>query len=143
MLTAENAANMAELERLCFSCPWSLNLCRAELEHDYARYWGAFIDDALIGYAGLNLVIDEGHITNIAVLPEHRRSGIAKTLVGLMLKSGPRLFTLEVRESNAAAIGLYASFGFKPVGRRRGYYDKPREDALIMTLELSDEYTGV
>jgi len=126
---------MSEIESQCFSMPWSFFSCEYELNQDYAYYWGAFAEDDLIGYGGLHIVTDEGHITNVAVLPEFRRSGIARKLVELMLSCNLKLFTLEVRESNAAAIALYESFGFVILGRRKGYYDKPKEDALIMTKE--------
>ncbi|MCL1820040.1 MAG: ribosomal protein S18-alanine N-acetyltransferase [Oscillospiraceae bacterium] len=124
---------MANIESRCFSMPWSVNACESEFEHDYAYYWGAFAGDALVAYAGLHVVIDEGHITNVAVLPEFRRLGLARTLVDIMLRCDLRLFTLEVRESNSAAISLYEKFGFEVLGKRKGYYDKPKEDALIMT----------
>ena len=132
-LTPGDAGDMAEIEARCFSRPWTPGMCRAELEHAHSVYWGAFIGGTLIGYAGLNIAGGDGHITNVAVLPGHRRKGIAKTLIGAMLGLELGLFTLEVRESNAAAINLYSSFGFKVLGKRKNYYNGPDEDALIMT----------
>ncbi|MCL2081218.1 MAG: ribosomal protein S18-alanine N-acetyltransferase [Oscillospiraceae bacterium] len=131
-LTPAHAKAMSEIEGRCFSLPWSFLACDSELNLDCAYYWGAFTGGTLVGYAGLRIAVDEGHITNIAVLPEFRRAGIARALVGLLLADNLKLYTLEVRESNAAAISLYGSFGFAALGRRKGYYDKPREDALIM-----------
>lgn len=137
-LKPEHAKEMSEIESRCFSMPWSLYSCENELKHDYAYYWGAFADNVLIGYAGLNIVVDEGHITNVAVLPEYRRQGIARVLIDIMLRCDLRLFTLEVRESNTAAISLYENFGFLVLGKRKGYYDKPKEDALIMTKMVNE-----
>lgn len=132
-LKPEHAKAMSEIENRCFSMPWSLYSCESELKHDYSYYWGAFADEKLVGYCGLHLVVDEGHITNVAVLPEYRRQGLARVLIDIMLRCDLRLFTLEVRVSNAAAIALYEQFGFEVLGRRKGYYDQPKEDALIMT----------
>ena len=137
-LSVNDARAMAAIERQIFSTPWSVNMCRAELANIYSCYWGAFEDYDLIAYAGLNIVAgEEGHITNVAVLPGHRRSGIAKRLIYEMLGLDMRMYTLEVRESNAAAIALYNSFGFEILGKRKNYYYSPAEDALIMTKEMT------
>jgi ribosomal-protein-alanine N-acetyltransferase len=97
----------------------------------------------VLGYAGLETVLDEGYITNIAVRPDARRQGVASALLGVFLRfSGAHklsFLTLEVRESNAAAIALYAGHGFSAVGRRKNYYDDPREDAVLMTHHFPDE----
>ena len=115
-----------------------------ELENDLAA-WLAALNDAgnVVGYAGLQVVLDEGTITNLAVRPDCRHRGVASRLLDVFLDfaRGNQLafVTLEVRASNYDAIALYGSRGFRSVGRRRNYYESPREDALIMTLDLSGE----
>ena len=93
------------------------------------------------GYAGLQVILDEGTVTNIAVRPDCRRQGVAGQLLQVFLDfaQGNRLafLTLEVRASNYDAIALYGSRGFRSVGRRKNYYERPREDAVIMTREFS------
>ena len=97
----------------------------------------------VLGYAGLLVAADEGYITNVAVFPEYRRQGIAGELIKVFLRFARAhhlaFLTLEVRPSNAPAIALYEGFGFREAGRRRNYYDLPKEDALIMTLCFKEE----
>ena len=116
-MNADHLEELEKLERLCFSRPWSRKM--------------------LAGYAGLLVVADEGYITNVAVFPEYRRRGVAAQLLSVFenFARGNRLafLTLEVRPSNTAAIALYESFGFRQAGRRKNYYDLPKEDALILT----------
>lgn len=130
---------MAELEKRCFSLPWSLAAVKEELKNPAGCYFGAFAGGGLIGYAGMQVILDEGYITNIAVSPEHRRGGVADRLMAelaaLARKRELSFLTLEVRESNHPAIGLYKKYGFAAVGMRPGYYDQPKEDAVIMTCE--------
>ena len=94
----------------------------------------------LLGYVGMMHVLDEGYISNVAVAPEARRRGVAGALIRELLRRAEEkelsFVTLEVRESNAAAIALYERFGFRSVGRRKQYYEAPREDALLMTCFL-------
>ena len=110
-----------------------------ELENQCAAFLVAQDGETgqVIGYAGLLVVADEGYITNVAVFPEYRRQGVAAKLLAVFenFARGNHLafLTLEVRPSNAAAIALYESFGFKQAGRRKNYYDLPKEDALILT----------
>lgn len=143
-MTAEHLDEVAELERLCFSDPWSRNLLAEALKNDLSAYLVA-LDDAgrVAGYAGLTVVLDEGSIDNIAVRPEYRRRGVAAQLLEVFLNfaQGNRLafLTLEVRASNYAAIALYGSRGFRAVGRRKNYYEHPPEDALIMTRTFDYE----
>ena len=128
---------VAALEKQCFSLPWTERMIREELSNPLAMYWAAEADGRLVGYAGLQLVVGEGYINNIAVDPACRRQGIAAQLLEtLLVYAAERLasfVTLEVRVSNAAAIALYTRFGFASAGIRRGYYHKPTEDALLMT----------
>jgi len=137
-LEERHLPEVAELEKLCFSTPWSEEALRGELKGPFTHYFAA-VDERgrILGYAGMQAVLDEGYITNIAVSPSLRRLGIADALLGILLDSGREMklsfLTLEVRESNKAAISLYDKFGFQVVGRRRNYYENPREDALLMT----------
>ena len=121
----------------------SRNMLAEELDNALSAFLVALDDDGkVVGYAGLQVVVDEGYIANIAVLPEHRRQGVAGKLLQVFLDfaQGNRLafLTLEVRASNYDAIALYGSRGFRSVGRRKNYYEHPKEDALIMTREFTD-----
>ena len=124
---ADHLDEIAALERACFSRPWSRNMLAEELENQCA----AFLTAA-----------DEGYITNVAVFPEYRRQGVAGQLLQVFCNfaAGQHLafLTLEVRPSNTAAIALYTSFGFTERGRRRNYYDLPKEDALILTRDFEE-----
>lgn len=140
-MTADHLDEAAELERLCFSDPWSRNMLAEELDNDLSALLAALDDGGrLVGYAGLQVILDEGYITNVAVRPECRRQGIAGKLLQVFLDfaRGNRLafLTLEVRASNYDAIALYGSRGFRSTGRRKNYYEHPREDAIIMTREF-------
>ena len=140
-MTADLLDEVAELERICFSTPWSRNMLAEELDNALSAFLVA-LDDAgrVVGYAGLQVVLDEGYITNVAVRPECRRKGIAGKLLQVFLDfaQGNQLafLTLEVRASNYDAIALYGSRGFRSVGRRKNYYEHPKEDAIIMTKEF-------
>lgn len=128
---------IAVIERLCFSSPWSQNALREELNNPLAAFFTAELDGRPVGYAGMIAVVDEGYIANIAVHPDYRRRGIATALLGRLssfaLEKGLAMLTLEVRQSNKAAIKIYENFGFAQMGVRRGFYENPQEDALIMT----------
>ena len=143
-----NEGHLEELERLeklCFSRPWSRRMLAEELENQCAAFLVAEdgVSGKVLGYAGLLVMADEGYITNVAVFPEYRRSGVAAKLIEVFenFARGNRLafLTLEVRPSNAAAITLYRRFGFQEVGRRKNYYDLPKEDALILTRYFEEE----
>ena len=99
--------------------------------------------DTLVGYIGVQTVLDEGYINNVAVRPEYRRRGIAAALISLLAERaqaiGLAFMTLEVRESNVPAIALYEKLGFTTVGKRKNYYEKPREDAILMTIFFTKE----
>lgn len=132
-MTKENAAELAELDRLCFRVPWSEKSFYDEAENRLAKYFVAKEDGRIVGYGGIWLVADEGQITNIAVLPEYRRMGVASVLLeGLIECAGGKSIVLEVRESNAAAISLYEKHGFKNAGMRKNFYHSPTENAIIM-----------
>jgi len=140
-MTEEHIAQVAALERTCFSRPWSEDALREELWNDSAVIIVAEGEDGtVLGYAGLQTVLDEGYITNVAVDPQYRRQGVADELISAFLRFGQAklaFLTLEVRASNAPAIALYAKHGFAEVGRRRNYYEAPREDAILMTLNFA------
>ena len=142
-LPAELLPQAAALEKLCFSLPWPEELLRRALADPHQLWLGAVAGGRLLGYAGMQTVLDEGYVDNIAVDPAFRRRGVASALLGRMLEqaraTGLAFLTLEVRESNLGAIALYERFGFRRVGRRRGYYEKPREDAILMTLEFEEK----
>ncbi len=133
---------IAQIERECFSDPWS----EAALEEELYNPLASFIvaqrpDGAVLGYAGLHAVIDEGYLDNIAVRADYRGNGIADDLLDVFVRFGREhlaFLTLEVRPTNEPAIQLYYKHGFAQVGRRKDYYQHPREDAIIMTLEFGN-----
>lgn len=141
-LTKEMLSDLAELEKLCFSVPWSENMFAGELENSAAVYRVILYEGKPVAYMGMWLVADEGQITNVAVHPDHRRRGLAKELIETFINIAKReelgILTLEVRASNQSAINLYKSFGFYQVGLRKNYYEG-KEDALLMTLDINDE----
>ena len=127
---------VAELEKQNFSEPWSENSVRGELTNDLALWLVALDGDSVVGYVGSQTVLGEADMMNIAVADSHRRRGIARALVEeLIARLDATMLTLEVRASNAPAIRLYESLGFRQVGLRKNYYRKPKEDALILRKE--------
>ena len=143
-MNADHLDELERLERICFSRPWSKRMLGEELENQCAAFLVAEDErGTVLGYAGLLVMIDEGYITNVAVFPEYRRMGIAAKIIEVYLnfaKANDLAFlTLEVRPSNEAAIALYRRFGFEEVGRRKNYYDLPKEDALILTRYFREE----
>jgi len=133
----KDVKSMTSMDEVCFSVPWSEQSFFEEITaNKLARYIIAEIDGKMTGYAGLWIILDEGHITNVAVHPDYRRKGIAKALISSLIESskaeGARLYTLEVRASNIAAISLYKSLDFKISGIRKEYYEDNNEDAIIM-----------
>ena len=138
-MNADHLEDLEKLEKICFSRPWSRKMLAEELENQCAAFLVAEDPEsrAVLGYAGVLVMADEGYITNVAVFPEYRRQGIAAQIIKVFcdFAQGNHLafLTLEVRPTNKAAIELYRSFGFEEVGRRKNYYDLPKEDALILT----------
>lgn len=133
-------AGVAELERMCFSTPWSEAMLEEELYNDTASFIVAEGEDGqVLGYAGLHVILDEGYIDNVAVRPVCRRQGIADRLLDVFCRFGQAnlaFLTLEVRPSNTAAVALYEKHGFHEAGRRKDYYENPKEDALLLTREF-------
>lgn len=126
------------IEQQCFSCPWTLDQLRSQLSDDRHVFLAAVAESgAVLGYVGMMFVLDEGYISNVAVAPDFRRQGVADALISALMTRAEELalafVTLEVRAGNEPAKALYAKHGFVPVGRRKNYYDLPKEDAILMT----------
>lgn len=138
---ARHLPQLEQLERVCFSVPWTAEQLRAQLPDDRHVFLVAERGGEVLGYVGLMHVLDEGYISNVAVSPDCRRQGIGATLIaGLMQRAGElklAFLTLEARASNSPAISLYEKMGFQQVGRRKSYYQRPEEDAILMTLFLN------
>lgn len=136
---------IAQLEKNCFSTPWSENMLTDALFDPQASFIVAEDGEGgVLGYAGLHVVLDEGYIDNVAVEEAARRHGVASALLDVFCRFGQAnlaFLTLEVRASNAAAIALYQKHGFAQVGLRKNYYSNPREDAIIMTREFAEDGT--
>ena len=140
-LAHEHLGQAAEIERLCFSDPWSEKMLAEHLANPCSLTLAAVGDTGrLLGYVGLLAVVDEGYITNVAVRPDCRQQGGAGGLLGALEAQGKErelaFLTLEVRQSNAPARALYEKLGYLQAGLRRNYYENPREDAVIMTKTL-------
>ncbi|MBQ8910320.1 MAG: ribosomal protein S18-alanine N-acetyltransferase [Oscillospiraceae bacterium] len=137
----EDILQLAELEKLCFSDPWSVSAFEYELNNPLSLWLVAVSGETVAGYVGSQTVIDESDMMNIAVAPAFRRQGIAKRLIDSLIlglqERGSHTLTLEVRSSNEPAISLYRQLGFIQVGRRPNYYRNPKEDALILRKEWS------
>lgn len=135
-----HADQIERLEHICFSMPWTRDFLMSQLPDDRHIFIAAADGDEVLGYVGMMYVVDEGYISNVAVAPEHRRHGIADALILDLLRRctalGLSFVTLEVRAGNAPAIALYEKHGFSPVGRRKNYYDFPKEDAILMTKKF-------
>ena len=138
-------SGVAELERMCFTTPWTEAMLEEELYNDTASFIVAEGENgSVLGYAGLHAVLDEGYIDNVAVRPDCRRQGIADRLLDVFCRFGAAnlsFLTLEVRPSNTAAVALYEKHGFAEAGRRRDYYENPKEDALLLTRDFGKEGT--
>lgn len=137
----EHLDAIAALETRCFSDPWSRSAIEPELENPLSLWLCAVDGDTLAGYVGSQSVLGEADMMNLAVAPEYRRRGIGCALVTelcdrLIREKQVHVLTLEVRDSNEAAIALYMSLGFCQVGLRKNYYLRPREDARILRKEL-------
>ncbi len=132
-----------EIEKECFPAPWSERIFKDVLDLDYYHFLTAILDGEVAGYCGYIRSFETADIANIAVRGSLRRSGIGEKLLRKLMDDGYRAgverFSLEVRASNTPAIALYEKLGYRQEGLRRGYYENPREDALILwTPEKSD-----
>ena len=138
-MTSAHVAQVAELEKICFSDPWSEKSVASELTNPLSLWLVALDGETVAGYIGSQSVMGESDMMNVAVHPNHRRQGVAETLVTELVSAleekGNHCLTLEVRATNAPAISLYEKLGFEKIGLRRNYYRNPKEDALILRKE--------
>ena len=138
--------DIAKLEKVCFSCPWSEQTI-TDAYKTGTRFFVAVKNNTVLGYVGISAIIDEGYITNIAVFPEYRKTGVATALLEHLFSFAKQnnlsFISLEVRESNTPAITLYEKFGFLVEGKRKNFYTSPTEDALIMTkrFEKNEDFS--
>ncbi len=142
LATENDISPIAEIEKVCFSTPWSEN---SILESMNAKtvFYVARKSNSVAGYMGVSIIAGEGYVTNVAVLPKFRRQGIGEKLLSSVIKNHKDeldFISLEVRVSNDAAISLYKKMGFEIVGTRKRFYEHPTEDALIMTKTLSKAF---
>lgn len=143
----EDIPQIIEVEHESFTVPWTADGFRNELKHNpYAHYIVMEREDRIIGYAGMWLIFDEAHITNIAVREKYRGMKLGFKLLQKLIQEARSLgadkMTLEVRVSNRVAQNLYEKFGFRSVGVRKGYYSDNQEDALIMWADIRDQQFG-
>ncbi|MFY9187721.1 MAG: ribosomal protein S18-alanine N-acetyltransferase [bacterium] len=136
-MTMDHLSGVMEVERQSFPYPWSQDAFMFELLHNkVACYLVAMAEETVVGYAGMWVLVDEAHVTNIGVLPQWRRQGIARALLSRLMEiakaNDADKMTLEVRKSNWGARKLYENLGFKALGCRRNYYAETHEDAVIM-----------
>ncbi len=146
-MTEDDLDGVMAIERIVFTSPWTKNMFREELAAPICCNRVALdLDDVILGYSCFALVLDEVHLRNVAVHPRWRNRGVASALIDdmirLSLEQGCLFATLEVRDSNAEALGLYGRFGFQVAGVRPSYYSDTGEDALIMWVDLRNYRTG-
>ena len=139
-MTIDDVPQVHAIEQATFPLPWSLADFTYEMtSNPVARYVVAEQEGVLLGFAGAHIILDEGHITNVAVIKEARGHGLGRLLMDALMQLaanlGARYLTLEVRASNAAAVALYQSFGFIKVSVRKKYYEDNGEDALLMVCD--------
>ena len=140
-MRTEHTAQIAALEAACFSDPWPESILQKELDNPLSLWLCAMDGDTVAGYIGSQTVLGEADMMNVAVSPAYRRQGIGRALVlalceALKTQMQATVLTLEVRDSNAAAIALYEALGFTQVGLRKNYYQHPKEDARILRKDL-------
>lgn len=133
----KHLSGVLKIEESCFTHPWSKESFESELRKAESYKFVALENGEVIGFAILDIVLDEGNLLDIAVDRNHRRKGVARALFEKMLEKAQEkelsFITLEVRISSTPAIALYEAMGFEKVGVRKNYYSKPTEDALLMT----------
>lgn len=138
-MTQCHVPQVAALEKICFSDPWSENSVAGELSNPLSCWLVCVENGTVLGYVGAQTVLGETDMMNLAVIPQARRQGIAESLilnlVAELKRQESHCLSLEVRASNAPARALYEKLGFAKVGRRPNYYRNPKEDALILRKE--------
>lgn len=137
-MNSQHLDGVVNIENICFANPWSKTDLERQLNLDTSHFAVATLDGNVVGYMGLQIFCGEGYVTNVAVLPEYRRQGIAKMLIEKQMQNDMSFITLEVRESNLPAIKLYESCGFENVGIRPKFYTNPTENAIIMTKYFTE-----
>lgn len=139
-MAAEHISAIAQIEKACFSTPWSEKALREELDVPAAHFVTALVNGTVAGYMGMQLAGDVGYVCNVAVSPDFRRCGVASALVAAQMAyakaAGLSEISLEVRSSNTAARGLYEKLGFVWLGTRPRFYREPEENAEIYSLYL-------
>ncbi|CAH1216015.1 hypothetical protein PAECIP111892_04226 [Paenibacillus auburnensis] len=143
LMKLEDIPEILVIEREAFTMPWTEEAFRNELTHNhFAKYMVMELAGHIIGYAGMWAIVDEAHVTNIALLEAYRGRKWGDRLLEELMKTasflGMKSITLEVRVSNEVAQNLYRKKGFRPAGTRKGYYSDNREDALIMWADLPE-----
>lgn len=140
-MEVKHLPQVLDIEQRSFPTPWSKKAFMGELRHNrFAHYYVCLLSDRVVGYAGMWVILDEAHVTNIAVDPHYRRKDLGKQLLLYLIQCtlyyGADKITLEVRPSNTGAQKLYRELGFADVGVRKGYYTDNNEDAIIMWKHL-------
>ncbi|MCT4586060.1 MAG: ribosomal protein S18-alanine N-acetyltransferase [Peptostreptococcaceae bacterium] len=136
----EHIKDLVEIENCCFTTPWTKHMFLKEFENNLSHYKVIIVEGKVVAYAGIWLIVDEGHITNVAVHPKYKGNGfgniVMQALIDLCKEKNVKSMTLEVRTKNQVAINLYEKYDFKKAGIRKEYYPDTKEDALIMWKEL-------
>ena len=139
LMNEDHVAEIAEIEKICFSDPWSVNSISSELGNPLSLWLVAEEDGVVAGYVGSQTVLGGADMMNLAVLPQYRKQGIGEALVVRLMEAlrtkGAISLSLEVRQSNLPAISLYKKLGFEQIGLRPNYYRNPKENALILRKE--------
>ena len=139
-MTDGDVSFVAEIERECFSSPWTQEGLSSELSNENAVFFTAKLGGEIAGYMGMHTVLDECYVANVAVKNAFRRKGIGRRLLSYAeeraRERGCSFISLEVRVSNTAAVSLYSSEGYEKMGERKNFYSAPTENALIMTKSL-------
>ncbi|KON83354.1 alanine acetyltransferase [Rossellomorea marisflavi] len=140
-MTVDDVDAVMEIEEQSFTVPWSRESFISEMEENHLSMYIVIEDEGRIaGYCGVWMVVDEAHITNVAVLPSHRGKGygelLMRKIMEMAIESGARVMTLEARVSNVPAQSLYRKLGFQNGGIRKRYYSDNQEDALVMWVNL-------
>lgn len=139
-IAEEHIDEIMQIEQEAYPEPWTPRMFQDEVRSERSYFYVGFLDEAIVAYGGFWLVLDEAHITSVAVRDTCRGRGYGRQLMDFLLGEavdmGVRRATLEVRVSNLRARNLYISLGFRPVGIRKGYYPKNNEDAIVMLKDL-------